>query len=95
MQTKTKPSKAASVARLNDEAQVLLDELKEAGYGALIGKKQYAEIVGCSLSAVDTYISKGYGIPCYRKLGHQRNAKVLFSLRDVAEYLTAQTVQTA
>jgi hypothetical protein len=47
------------------------------------------------VSAVDNYISKGYGIPSYKKIGHQRNARVLFSLRDVAEYLAAQTVQTA
>ncbi len=66
-------------------------------YGSKLpkAKTQYGEVVGCSTSAVDNYIAKSYGIPSYKKIGHQRNARVLFNLRDVAEYLTAQTVQTA
>jgi predicted DNA-binding transcriptional regulator AlpA len=59
-----------------------------------INKKQYAQVVGCSVSAIDNYIVKGYGIPSYKKIGHQRNARVMFGLRDVAEYLAAQTIQT-
>ena len=75
-------------------AQVLYDDLKAEGYGIHVNKKQYAEIAICSTSAIDNYIAKGYGIPSYRKIGHQSNARVLFSLRDVAEYLAAQTVET-
>ncbi len=76
-------------------AQALFDDFKAAGYGVQIGKKQYAEIIGGSVSAVDHYIAKGYGIPKYRKIGNARNSRVLFSLRDVAEYLASQTIQTA
>ena len=72
----------------------LYNELKLDGYKSLINKKEYAEIIGCSLSAVDNYISKGYGIPNYKKLGHQKNAKVLFLLKDVSEFLTSQTIRT-
>ncbi len=79
----------------NPTAQSTYEELQAAGYKVNVNKKQYAEIIGCSLSAVDHYIAKGYGIPPYKKIGHQRNARVLFSLRDVSEYLAAQTVQTA
>ena len=79
----------------NSTAQALFNDLRSAGYGVQINKKQYAEIALCSVSAVDNYIAKGYGIPSYRKIGHQANARVLFSLRDVAEYLAAQTVMTA
>ena len=77
------------------EAQTIFDDLRAAGYGMNINKKQYAEITNCSVSAVCNYISKGYGVPNYKKIGHQKNARVLFSLRDVAEYLAAQNVQTA
>lgn len=76
-------------------AQTIFDDLRAEGYGLHINKKQYAEITGCSVSAVNFCIGKGYGIPVYKKLGSQKNARVLFSLRDVAEYLSAQTVITA
>ena len=90
METQTK-----TIQLSTPTAQNIYEELKEAGYKVNVNKKQYAEIIGCSVSAVDHYIAKGYGIPSYKKIGHQRNARVLFSLRDVAEYLASQTVVTA
>ena len=86
---------ANTITLSNPTAQNIYEELVSRGYKVNINKKQYAEIALCSVSAVDKYLAYGYGIPVYRKLGHQRNARVLFSLRDVAEYLSAQTVQTA
>jgi len=81
-------------SQITPESQSLYDELRLDGYSPLISKREYAQIIGCSLSTIDKYMAKGYGVPNYKKLGHQRNAKVLFSLRDVAEYLTGQTVKT-
>jgi len=95
MQRSIKQSKPTFKALSTPEAQTIYDDLRAEGYGMNINKKQYAVIANCSVSAVDNYISKGYGVPSYKKIGHQRNARVLFSLRDVAEYLAAQTVQTA
>lgn len=95
MQTSIKQSKPAFKALSTIEAQTIFDDLRAEGYGMNINKKQYATISNCSVSAVDNYIAKGYGIPSYRKIGHQRNARVLFSFRDVAEYLAAQTIHTA
>ena len=95
MQTSIKQSKTTFKPLSTPEAQIIFDDLLAAGYGLNISKKQYAEIANCSTSAVDNYIGKGYGVPSYKKIGHQRNARVLFSLRDVAEYMAAQTVQTA
>ena len=95
MQAQIKQSKPTFKALSTSEAQTIFDDLYAEGYGMRVNKKQYAEIANCSVSAVDNYIAKGYGVPSYRKIGHQRNARVLFSLREVAEYLAAQTVQTA
>ena len=95
MSTTAKQIKASTKPLSTPEAQTLFEDLKAEGYGLQINKKQYAKILGCSVSAVDNYIHSGYGVPDYRKIGHQRNARVLFSLRDVAEYLAAQTVKTA
>ena len=88
METKT-------ITLSNPTAQNIYEELVSRGYKVNVNKKQYSEIIGCSVSAIDNYLAKGYGIPSYRKIGHQRNARVLFGLREVAEYLAAQTVQTA
>jgi len=100
MKNPHKPGQANS--QLSDAAAQLLSDLKAEvnpdgtrKYGPLIDKKQYATIVGCSLSAISNYISHGYGLPNYRKIGTAKNAKVLFSLRDVAEYLSSITVKTA
>ncbi len=95
MERNTKQSKATFKAFTSPEAQTIFDDLFALGYPMQVNKKLYAEIAGCSVSAVDNYIAKGYGTPNYRKIGHQRNARVLFSLRDTAEYLAAQTIQTA
>ena len=95
MQASTKQSKPTFKTLSTAEAQTIFDDLRAEGYGMNINKRQYAEIIDGSVSAVDHYIAKGYGIPNYKKIGHQRNARVLFSLRDVAEYLASQTVQTA
>ncbi len=76
------------------EAEAIYTGLKDEGYSLMISKKNYANIIGCSLSSVDNYIREGYGCPNYKKMGKAKNAKVLFSLIDVANYL-AQTVKTA
>ena len=60
---------------------------------ATIGKKEIATELGISPSTVDLYISKGMGIPPYRKLGTAKNSKVVFNIVDLAEYLT-QTIKT-
>ncbi len=78
----------------NIEAEALFISLRGEGYSLMVSKKDYAKIIGCSLSTIDNYIREGYGCPNYKKLGTAKNAKVLFSLISVANYL-AQTVKTA
>ncbi len=50
--------------------------------------------MGISVSSVDNYIKNGHCLPNYKKMGPAKNAKIIFNLRDVAEYIVAQTVQT-
>ena len=94
MENQTKLSKAAAQALESSNAEAIYSELREEGFPLLISKKQYSQIINCSLSSVDNYIREGYGCPNYKKMGKAKNAKVLFSLIDVANYL-AQTVKTA
>ena len=95
MQASKKQKKPAFKPLSNHTAQAIFDDALAAGYPLQLSKQQYAEFVGCSRSAIDNYIAKGYGIPSYRKIGNARNARVMFSLRDTAEYLAAQTIKTA
>ena len=73
----------------------LLIELCNQGYGVLVNKKQYAEIMGCSVSTVNTRISQGLDLPKYIKDGKSKNAKVLFRLSDVADFILRNTVEVA
>lgn len=88
-------SEAAIRALDNEEAVVIYCELKEEGYQLFVSKKEYADIVNCCISTVDNQIKLGYGLPNYKKMGSAKNAKVMFSLLDVANYLASQTVKTA
>lgn len=78
-----------------EEAKFIFDQLKADGYPLLINKKQYAEITDCSVSSVDNYIKQGMNLPNYKKMGKAKNARVVFNLRDVAEFIANQTIITA
>ena len=80
---------------MTDEAKFIFDQLQGEGYPLLITRRQYARIMGISLSTLDNYMARGYGLPNYKKMGSNKNARVLFNLRDVAEFIAAQTVKTA
>lgn len=58
-----------------------------------IGKKEMAHELGISLSTVDLYMTRGIGVPKYKKLGNAKNAKVVFNIVDLAEFLS-QTIET-
>ena len=95
MTSKPTLSKAVIKALHSEEARAIYSELLSQGYGLLIKKKEYADISRCSISSVDNFIRKGYGCPPWKKFGDAKNSKVLFSLIDVANYLTGTTIQTA
>jgi predicted DNA-binding transcriptional regulator AlpA len=60
---------------------------------AVISKAEMADELGISSSTLDLYIAKGTGLPNYKKLGKAKNAKVVFNLFDVADFLT-NTIKT-
>ena len=95
MESNIKLSKKVQELLLDEEAIAYYSELKMEGYELFISKKEYSKIAVCSIATVDKYIKKGYGIPNYKKMGPAKNARVLFSLIDVANYFASQTIQTA
>lgn len=73
-------------------AKLIYDDLKNRYKRATISKKELANELGVSLSTIDNYIHRGVGIPPYKKLGNSSNARVIFNLVDVANFL-AQTIK--
>ncbi len=78
----------------NPQAELTYQDLKSRYNKATINKKELANEFGVCLATIDLYMQKGMGIPNYKKLGSSKNAKVVFSIIDVAEYLS-QTIKVA
>ena len=79
---------------MTKKQELILQDLKTRYKKSTLSKREMANELGISYSTIDGYIAKGYGIPNYKKLGKAKNAKVVFNILDVAEFLT-QTIKTA
>lgn len=79
---------------MNPQQTLIYDELKLKYNRATISKREMAHELNISYSTIDNYIAKGYGICNYKKLGNAKNAKVVFNIIDVAEFLS-DTIKTA
>ena len=74
-----------------DENKKVIYESLQKKYNITIGKKELSEILDVSQSYIDKAIMRGDGIPNYKKLGSSKNAKVVFNLLDIADYITNTT----
>lgn len=73
----------------------IYDYLKQKYKRVTIGKKELAHEMGIALSTLDLYMSKGVGLPPYKKVGSRsKNAKVIFDISSVARFLSENQVQT-
>lgn len=68
--------------------------LKDKYNTSVIGKKEMAEELTIALSTLDLYISKGMGLPKFKKLGSAKNARVVFNLYDIAVFLNSDQIET-
>lgn len=75
------------------QKEKMLSYLEKKYKRAVISKSEIAYELGVSNSTIDLYIAKGTGLPNYKKLGKAKNAKVVFALYDVADFLS-QTIKT-
>jgi len=78
----------------NLQSQLVYQDLKSRYNKATLTKPELANELTVSLSTIDLYISKGMGIPPYKKLGNAKNAKVVFNIVDTAIFLS-QTIKVA
>lgn len=79
---------------MEQNTQQIYNDLKSKYQRSTISKRELANELNISSSTIDLYISKGYGLPPYKKLGKSKNGRVFFNLIDVANFLT-QTTQVA
>jgi len=79
---------------MKQETQTIYDNLLKRYKRATISKAELANELSVSTYTIDKYMSRGYGIPEYVKIGKAKNTKVLFPLEKVAEYLS-QTIKVA
>jgi hypothetical protein len=68
--------------------------LKNKYNTSVIGKKALAKELNIAPSTLDLYLSKGIGLPRYKKLGTAKNARVVFNLYDIAVFLTTDQIET-
>jgi len=76
---------------MNNRTQLIYDDLRTR-YKASLSKKNLADELDVSISTIDRNIAHNLGLPPYKKLGKSKNAKVIFNIIDVAEFL-ADTVK--
>lgn len=76
----------------NHQTELVYQDLKSRYAKATLNKKELAKELCMSVSTVDLNISKGIGLPNYKKLGNAKNSRVVFNIVDVAEFLS-QTIK--
>ncbi len=79
---------------MNQQQELIYNDLKTRYKKSTLSKAEMANELGISYSTIDGYIARGFGIPNYKKLGKAKNAKVIFNIIDVSEFLS-QTIKTA
>jgi hypothetical protein len=68
--------------------------LKSKYNTSVIGKKELAQELNIAPSTLDLYMSKGIGVPKYKKLGDKPNSRVIFNLYDLAVFLNSDQIET-
>ncbi len=75
-------------------AQTIYESLRDTYKKLGLSKTELANELGLGLSTVSKMMADGIGLPNYRKIGIAKNARVIFPLVDVAEFLT-DTIEVA
>lgn len=79
---------------MDESTQETYKYLKEKYNKTIIGKREMAYELNISNSTLDLYMSKGMGLPKYKKLGNAKNSRVIFNIYDLAIYLNSEKIET-
>ena len=78
---------------MSEETEFIFNELRK-DHPLFIGREEYGEIIGVSTGTIARRIRAGIGLPNYKRAGDWKNSRILFNLKDVAEFLSSQTTKT-
>ena len=74
-----------------DSTITLVDQLFHLYNKVVFTRLDLAKMMNVSISYIAKSITRGYGIPNYKRLGPKQNSKVIFNIQDVAEFLNDTT----
>jgi predicted DNA-binding transcriptional regulator AlpA len=74
--------------------QIIYNSLYEKYGKVALSKQELAKELGMGLSTVSKLMHEGIGLPNYIKVGTAKNARVLFPIDEVANFLS-HTVEVA
>ena len=79
---------------MNKHYEQIYKYLIEKYQRIVINKKELASEMNVSVATINLYITKGINVPHYKKLGKSKNAKVVFHISDVADFLSKGYTKT-
>jgi len=79
---------------MDNSTNAIYSYLKSKYNRVVIGKKELAMELNIATSTLDLYLSKGIGLPKYKKLGLSKNARVVFNIYDIAIFLNSNQIET-
>jgi len=79
---------------MNTNEKATYDYLKQKYNRLILSKKELAVELNIAISTLDLYISKGIGVPKYKRASEAKNARLLFNIYDIAIYLNSDQIET-
>jgi predicted transcriptional regulator len=76
---------------MEPSVQIIYDSLRVSYNKQVLSKQELAKELGIGLSTVSKYLAEGIGLPNYKKLGTAQNSRIIFPMKDVAEFLDQTT----
>ena len=79
---------------MDTSTKATYDYLKDKYSRIILSKKELAIELNIAPSTLDLYISKGIGVPKYKRASDAKNARLLFNIYDIAVYLNSGQIET-
>jgi len=74
-----------------DSTNDLVKQLFKLYNKVVFTRLDLAKLMDVSVSYIAKSITRGYGIPNYKRLGPKQNSKIIFNIQDVAQFLNDTT----
>lgn len=79
---------------MNASEEATYEYLKQKYNRLILSKKELAVELNIAISTLDLYLSKGIGIPKYKRASEAKNSRLMFNIYDIAVYLNSDQIET-